>query len=87
MSRVDREREVGPIFRRTRIRACVTQICSRKEAPMSRAAKHAALAAFTLFIALGQAGCVPRPEKKPAAGADLRAEVQALFDTYVEALN
>ena len=40
-----------------------------------------------VFLALGLAGCTPAPEKQPTAGADVRAQVRALFDGYVEGLN
>src|SRR5258705_5562526 len=52
---------------------------------MSRAAKHVALAALALLIALGLGGCA-RTSEKQAAG-DPRTEIRALFDTYVEALD
>ncbi len=52
---------------------------------MFRAAKLAALAVLALPVALALSGCV-RTQEKQAAG-DPRAEIRALFDTYVEALN
>ena len=60
-------------------------LCFRKEAPMSRAAKHVALAALALLIALGLTGCARTSEKQVAG--DPRTEIRALFDTYVEALD
>jgi len=53
---------------------------------MSRAVKPVALAALALLIALGLAGCSPKPEKQQPA-ADLRTEIRTLFDSYAESLN
>ena len=64
---------------------------SRATVRMSRATTSAALAtlaAFALLVTLALAGCSPSPDKdKPAAGTDLRTEVQSLFEVYVDALN
>ena len=54
---------------------------------MSRAATFVASAAITLLIVLVLAGCGQRAENNAAAGADARAEVDSLFQNYVDALN
>ena len=59
---------------------------------MSRAATSSAQVTFfattalVLLGVLGLAGCAPRPEKESSA-AEVRAEVEALFENYVEALS
>lgn len=55
---------------------------------MSRASKSVALAALTTLVPLalvGLAGCARTSERRAAEGT--RAEVRALFDSYVKALN
>src|SRR2546426_4559485 len=61
---------------------------------MARAPKSAVLVnlvptALVLLAALGLAGCTPSPEEtqRPTSPADVRTEVQALFENYVDALN
>ncbi len=53
---------------------------------MSRAPRHAALAALAILVGLSQAGCSPRSERQQPA-TDARTEIRTLFDGYVEALN
>ena len=55
---------------------------------MSRATRSAVLAALPTLMSLavlGLAGCTPTSGHRPAEGT--RAEVRALFDSYVAALN
>lgn len=54
---------------------------------MPRAATLAASAVIALVIVLALAGCGTGSEQKSTAGADVRAEVDSLFQNYVDALN
>ena len=54
---------------------------------MSRATRLTALAAFALLILLGLMGCSRSSVSNPAASANLQADVDSLFQNYVDALN
>ena len=54
---------------------------------MSRAAALVASAALALVVVLALSSCSPKSEPKPAADANTRAEVDSLFENYVDALN
>jgi hypothetical protein len=54
---------------------------------MSRATRFTALAALALLVVLGLIGCSRSSGSKPATGSNLQADVDSLFQNYVDALN
>lgn len=54
---------------------------------MSRAAKLTALTALALITVLGLIGCSKMSDSNAPAGANVQAEVDSLFQNYVDALN